>query len=383
MYCVVVFFPSVRLEFVVCGQGTRRRPGFQIPTRPPRESHRPARGVSSNHQRDAGHFVCPFDRHSCLGPATISPRRQPQGHGGQEEKQGECAENLFAHCNVHGSSSQSGTQKWLAVRPGKLLFLVCSRSILNRYGSEGWDFQDAPQAPHRRGFWLSRLGSDSIFAAMSANPRTNYEPPQDSDTLTDRRGSPLPCCYSWPARTSRMLRHRSILLNRFGLRAARRRRTCLSASGPVSSCLPGTGYSAGDGCLPLPGLRQRPFPGRGAGPWAPRFLPSGRVGLTSRLQPGVNVVTFEVAGYNVNSYYLLDQPSFLQAEIVADGKVLGSTDGPGFRSPPRFLRSGCKKCSAIVSSAPSRKSIASRQVSTAGVWMRLRRLSRLNALSSP
>ena len=51
--------------------------------------------------------------------------------------------------------------------------------------------------------------------------------------------------------------------------------------------------------------------------------------LTDKLQPGVNVVAFEVAGYNVNSYYLLDQPSFLQAEVVADGKVLASTDGPG------------------------------------------------------
>ena len=51
--------------------------------------------------------------------------------------------------------------------------------------------------------------------------------------------------------------------------------------------------------------------------------------LTAKLQPGVNVVAFEVAGYNVNSYYLLDQPSFLQAEVVAGGKVLASTDGGG------------------------------------------------------
>lgn len=52
--------------------------------------------------------------------------------------------------------------------------------------------------------------------------------------------------------------------------------------------------------------------------------------ITDRLQPGENVVAFEVAGYNVNSYALLDQPSFLQAEVVgADGKVLASTDGKG------------------------------------------------------
>ena len=51
--------------------------------------------------------------------------------------------------------------------------------------------------------------------------------------------------------------------------------------------------------------------------------------LTDKLQPGVNVVAFEVAGYNVNSYSLLDQPSFLQAEVVAGGNVLASTDGKG------------------------------------------------------
>ena len=52
--------------------------------------------------------------------------------------------------------------------------------------------------------------------------------------------------------------------------------------------------------------------------------------LTSRLQAGQNAVAFEVAGYNVNSYDLLDQPSFLQAELVAGGEeVLASTDGKG------------------------------------------------------
>ncbi len=51
--------------------------------------------------------------------------------------------------------------------------------------------------------------------------------------------------------------------------------------------------------------------------------------LTAKLQPGVNVVAFEVAGYNVNSYSLLDQPSFLQAEVVAGGKVLAATSGKG------------------------------------------------------
>lgn len=49
---------------------------------------------------------------------------------------------------------------------------------------------------------------------------------------------------------------------------------------------------------------------------------------TLRLKPGLNHIAFEVAGYNEPSYYLLDQPSFLQAEVVArkaTGKVLSAT----------------------------------------------------------
>lgn len=47
--------------------------------------------------------------------------------------------------------------------------------------------------------------------------------------------------------------------------------------------------------------------------------------LQGRLKNGENLIAIEVAGYNCNSYYLLDQPSFLQAEIVCDGRVLAAT----------------------------------------------------------
>ncbi len=50
------------------------------------------------------------------------------------------------------------------------------------------------------------------------------------------------------------------------------------------------------------------------------------------LPPGRNEVTIQVAGYNANSFYLLDQPSFLQAEIVAGGKVLAATGASGFEA---------------------------------------------------
>ncbi len=51
--------------------------------------------------------------------------------------------------------------------------------------------------------------------------------------------------------------------------------------------------------------------------------------LTGRCRQGSNILAIEVAGYNANSYYLLDQPSFLQAEIVSGGDVLAATGGKG------------------------------------------------------
>jgi alpha-L-rhamnosidase len=49
--------------------------------------------------------------------------------------------------------------------------------------------------------------------------------------------------------------------------------------------------------------------------------------LGSRVKPGGNVVAVEVAGYNVNSYYTIDVPSFLQAEVETGGKIALAT-GP-------------------------------------------------------
>lgn len=56
-----------------------------------------------------------------------------------------------------------------------------------------------------------------------------------------------------------------------------------------------------------------------------------------------NVVAVEVAGYNANSYYVLDQPSFLQAEVLAGNKVLaatGAADNPfvGFAISERMQK---------------------------------------------
>jgi alpha-L-rhamnosidase len=47
--------------------------------------------------------------------------------------------------------------------------------------------------------------------------------------------------------------------------------------------------------------------------------------LGNQVRPGENILAVEVAGYNVNTYYTLDQPSFLQAEVVSGDRVLLAT----------------------------------------------------------
>ena len=55
--------------------------------------------------------------------------------------------------------------------------------------------------------------------------------------------------------------------------------------------------------------------------------------LSERVKSGDNIVAIEVAGYNVNSYYTLDQPSFLLSEVEVGGKVVLATGGkPSFEA---------------------------------------------------
>lgn len=48
--------------------------------------------------------------------------------------------------------------------------------------------------------------------------------------------------------------------------------------------------------------------------------------IFSWLKPGRNYLYIEVVGYNANTFYTLDQPSFLQAELSMDGKAIAWTD---------------------------------------------------------
>ena len=49
------------------------------------------------------------------------------------------------------------------------------------------------------------------------------------------------------------------------------------------------------------------------------------IDLKPYMKRGENIVAIEVAGYNDDNYYLLNQPSFLQAEVEINGEVVAAT----------------------------------------------------------
>ncbi|MBO4413437.1 MAG: hypothetical protein J5830_01895, partial [Clostridia bacterium] len=56
------------------------------------------------------------------------------------------------------------------------------------------------------------------------------------------------------------------------------------------------------------------------------------IDLTDKLDADVNVIEIIVAGYNLSSFYLLNEPSFVCAEIILDGVPVAVTGGDGFES---------------------------------------------------
>lgn len=56
-----------------------------------------------------------------------------------------------------------------------------------------------------------------------------------------------------------------------------------------------------------------------------------------------NVLAIEVAGYNVNSFYLLDEPAFLQSEVVSNGRIIASTAGRGINFEATILKHRLQK----------------------------------------
>jgi alpha-L-rhamnosidase len=65
--------------------------------------------------------------------------------------------------------------------------------------------------------------------------------------------------------------------------------------------------------------------------------------ITPLLGEGGNLVCIEVASYNINSYYVLNQPSFLQAEVATNSSVLASTGGAGSQFQATILSERVQK----------------------------------------
>ena len=53
------------------------------------------------------------------------------------------------------------------------------------------------------------------------------------------------------------------------------------------------------------------------------------INVTPYLQRGKNTLVIDVAGYCVDSFYIQEQPSFIQAEIAAGDEIIGYTGQPG------------------------------------------------------
>ena len=60
------------------------------------------------------------------------------------------------------------------------------------------------------------------------------------------------------------------------------------------------------------------------------FFRMDLIDISSLLKPQDNIITVEIAGYYVNSFYIQKQESFVQAEVVQDDEVLCSTGNSSF-----------------------------------------------------
>ena len=65
--------------------------------------------------------------------------------------------------------------------------------------------------------------------------------------------------------------------------------------------------------------------------------------LSDKLKPGKNVLAIVVAGYNIDSYYIPNQSSFVQAEMLVDGKVVAATVSAPENNAFQFIASGQRK----------------------------------------
>jgi alpha-L-rhamnosidase len=67
------------------------------------------------------------------------------------------------------------------------------------------------------------------------------------------------------------------------------------------------------------------FVGSGPARAAHNYFRIDEYNIDKQVRNGENIIAVEVAGYNINTYYTLDQPSFLLSELSVDGKIILAT----------------------------------------------------------
>jgi alpha-L-rhamnosidase len=67
------------------------------------------------------------------------------------------------------------------------------------------------------------------------------------------------------------------------------------------------------------------FIGFGPSIAAEKYFRVDQYDVLNKLKLGKNVLAIEVVGYNTDSYYIPNQPHFVQAELIVDGEVLATT----------------------------------------------------------
>jgi alpha-L-rhamnosidase len=67
------------------------------------------------------------------------------------------------------------------------------------------------------------------------------------------------------------------------------------------------------------------FAGSGPARAAHGYFRVDKYNIGAHIRDGENILAIEVAGYNINTFYTIDQPSFLLSELETDGKIILAT----------------------------------------------------------
>ena len=87
------------------------------------------------------------------------------------------------------------------------------------------------------------------------------------------------------------------------------------------------------------------FAGYGPARAAEGYFRVDEIDLSDKLKQGINIVAIEVAVYNVENFYIMKQPEFIQAELLCQNVVVASTHGVGALFEARLCKDRVQKIS--------------------------------------